>query len=135
MMTQFTPLAFALLIICTISGHAQNSADDVELVTSTDIQNPKFPGGDQALQEHIQKRLDQELIKSVDKNGKVFVKFTVDKKGRTKKVEVIPERSTVKDEKVWEECKRVISELPWWAPAREGDKKLKVRMSYSIEIN
>ena len=134
MAPRFTLFLIALLTISGTTTFAQNSPDDVEIVTSTNIKDPKFPGGDEALKEYIQNNLDDNLLEQTDAQGHVFVKFSLDKKGRPGDIEVLPERTTVENQEIIEDCKRVMANMPWWAPAREGKKKIGVTMSYSIKI-
>ncbi len=134
MILRFTLSLIVLITITGTTAFAQNSPDDVELVTSTTIKDPKFPGGEEALKEYIHNNLDDKLLEKTDAQGRVFVKFSLDKKGRPGDIEVVPDRTTVENQKVIEDCKRVMSDMPWWAPAREGEKKIRVTMSYSIKI-
>lgn len=131
----FTFLSIVLMTCVWITLSAQNSPEDVEIISSTNIKEPKFPGGNGALKEYIHNNLDDQLLEEVDAQGQVFVKFPLDKKGRPGDIEVVPDRTTVKNEKVLEDCKRVMANMPWWAPAREGEKKIRVTMSYSIKID
>lgn len=135
MKTQFTLLLIITVIVLSGNVIAQNSPEDIDLVTSSNIQKPEFPGGEKALQEYVQSTLDEELLNSVDETGVVFVKFTIDKQGRANDVSILEERTSVSNQKIREECQRVISEMPWWAPARDGDKPIQVKMSYSIKID
>lgn len=60
--------------------------------------------------------------------GKVFLRFVVDKKGKITDVEVTKSLGFGLDE----EAKRVLMESPKWTPARQRGKVVKVRMNIPI---
>lgn len=92
-------------------------------------QNAMFPGGDQACYEWLAKNIKYPSIcQEQGIQGRVFVKFVVEKDGSIGNVEVI--RSP--DDNLSKEAVRVVKMMPKWKPARQGNKP--VRCHFNLPV-
>ena len=92
--------------------------------------HPEFPEGEEALQEFLIKNTKYpKAAKEAGIQGRVFVQFVINKKGKVKKIKV---RKGINKE-LDKEAKRVVSSMPDWIPAEKNGKKVKVK--YIIPIN
>lgn len=105
-------------------------ADGPETIVVAPGQMPEFPGGDKALYafiyDHI--RYPAEALE-VGKYGKVTVTFVVEKDG------TISDIKTGKNRLGWgleEEAVRVVKLLPKFAPGRQNENPVRVRMAIPI---
>lgn len=91
---------------------------------------PIFPGGEEALLSFILKNLRYPIDDKFNKiQGKVYVQFTVNKKGDVINVRIIKRVSPNLDK----EAVRVISSLPKWSPGYVDNKP--VNCVYRVPIN
>ncbi len=91
---------------------------------------PEFPGGMKALTSYIAKAIKYPVIAQENGiQGKVYVSFVVDTKGRVTNAKVIRGVDPALDE----EALRVVNSLPLWKPGRQGGKA--VRVSFSVPIS
>jgi protein TonB len=91
---------------------------------------PEFPGGMKALTSYIAKTIKYPVIAQENGiQGKVYVSFVVDTKGRVTNAKVIRGVDPALDE----EALRVVNSLPLWKPGRQGGKA--VRVSFSVPIS
>ena len=91
---------------------------------------PEFPGGMGKLMIYLVKNTKYpKAAKEVGIQGKVFVGFIINKRGKITHVKLIKSVSKELDE----EAIRVISSMPKWAPGKQHGKKVKVK--YIIPIN
>jgi len=92
-------------------------------------QMPGFPGGQAALLMFIQRSLKYPVIAQENGiQGKVFVRFVIDKQGNVTNVELV--RGV--DPSLDHEALRVIKSLPRWEPGRQQGKA--VRVLYTVPI-
>jgi len=91
---------------------------------------PEFPGGDLELRKHIAQNVQYpEIAKENGIQGRVFVQFVVNQKGKVEQVKVVRGVDPALDK----EAIRVISNLPNWAPGSQRGKPVKV--SFTVPIN
>ena len=82
------------LFVLSITVRAQIASDKITIVHGDTIYyevetSPEFPGGPKALQKYLNSiRFSEEVLNS-DIRGQVYVRFTVDKTGKVKNVEVV----------------------------------------------
>ena len=96
-------------------------------------EQPVFPGGEIAMFEFISKNLIYpDTLSSNQINGKVIVKFTVEKAtGELKNINVIRGISKKYDEAALE----VVKKMPPWIPGKYQGKKCDVDCLVPIEFN
>ncbi len=89
----------------------------------------KFPGGDAACRKYLQKNLKYpQKAEMKGKEGRVIVKFVVDKKGKITQVEAIRgENEALKKEAV-----RVVKKMPRWTPAQKDGKPVRSRLNLPV---
>jgi len=91
---------------------------------------PEFEGGAGKLFEYLSRTLKYpELAKSTGIQGKVFVQFVVDKKGKIKDAKVIQGINSLLDK----EALRVVESMPDWTPGRQHGKPVSV--IYNLPIS
>lgn len=91
---------------------------------------PEFPGGDLELRKYIAQNIQYpEIAKENGIQGRVFVQFVVNKKGKVEQVKVV--RGV--DPSLDKEAIRVIQSLPAWKPGSQRGKPVKV--SFTVPIN
>ena len=89
-----------------------------------------FNGGESAMQKWMQKNLQYpEIAMEMGEQGKVYLKFVVEKDGAISNVEVIKGVSRDLDN----EAKRLVRAMPGWKPGES--KGMKVRSSFTMPIN
>lgn len=89
-----------------------------------------FVGGENAMQRWMQENLQYpEISMEMGEQGKVYLKFVVEKDGTITNVEVIKGVSRDLDN----EAKRLVRSMPGWKPGES--KGLKVRSSFTMPIN
>ncbi len=89
-----------------------------------------FVGGELAMRKWMVDNLKYpELAIENNEQGRVFLKFIVEKDGTITHVEVIKSSSALLDY----EAKRIIRAMPKWIPGESGGKK--VRSSFTMPIN
>lgn len=94
------------------------------------IRMPEFPGGTKMLRKYIGFKVKYPHRARIGlKQGKVFVSFIVDKKGKVKNAKVV--KSVYSD--LDEEALRVVNEMPDWIAGVQYGKKVDVR--YTVPIN
>ena len=91
---------------------------------------PEFPGGMGKLMIYLAENTKYpQISRENDIQGKVYVKFVIDKNGKVIDVKVV--RSVSKE--LDAEALRVVSSMPNWTPGAQQGKKVKV--SYIVPIN
>ncbi|MFM7757779.1 MAG: energy transducer TonB, partial [Crocinitomicaceae bacterium] len=90
----------------------------------------EFTGGESAMQKWMQQNLVYpEMSMEMGEQGKVYLKFVVEKDGKISNVEVIKGVSRDLDN----EAKRLVRAMPGW---KAGESKgMKVRSSFTMPIN
>ncbi len=91
---------------------------------------PEFPGGETALRTYLAKNTKFPRV-AVENGieGRVFVKFVIDKKGKITQVEIL--RGV--DPHLDKEALRVVKSMPDWKPGKQRGKAVKV--AYMVPIN
>lgn len=91
---------------------------------------PEFPGGETALRSYINKNVNYPVIAAENGiQGKVYVRFVVDKDGSVTNAEI----ARGIDPSLDQEALRVVRTLPKWKPGKQRGKP--VRVSYTVPIN
>ena len=92
-------------------------------------QLPRFPGGIKNLKNYIARHTNYPAIsKENGIEGKVFIHFIIDEKGRVTNPKVIRSVDSLLDN----EALKVISELPNWKPGMNNGKPVKVRFTIPV---
>jgi TonB family protein len=95
-------------------------------------QLPEFPGGIEKLKEFFADNISYpEEAKKEGIQGKVFISFTVNKKGEVVNTEVVQRVHPTLDE----EALRVIESMPAWIPGKKDGNPANVRVSLPVEFN
>jgi len=91
---------------------------------------PEFPGGERALLSFISKHIIYpELAKDINVQGKVYLRFVINEKGKVGNIQVIRGVDPILDQ----EAIRVVGLLPDWKPGKQGIKNVSVY--YTLPIN
>jgi TonB family protein len=119
---QFTmPILFA--------NDQQKPAQTNEKAPGKVDQMPVFPGGEKAFGEFIGKEVKYpEDAKKAGINGKVFIKFVVNKEGNVVNSTIARGVSPSLDN----EALRVINKMPKWTPGKQGGKDVDVELTVPI---
>jgi periplasmic protein TonB len=127
-------LLFACLFFSASVLMAQNTKDSIAALQDISIwdvaeNDPMFPGGEMAMLNFLVRNLKYPAS-AVDNGiqGKVFLRFVVEKDGSLTNIEVI--RSLEKD--CDNEAIRVVKLMPKWIPADHHGKKVRVRFVLPI---
>ena len=122
-------------VIDAPTGDGDQGAETVDnnIYNSAGIEvQPGYPGGMEKFYGFIKKNYDIEGIRDKldrDLNGKVFVKFVVEKDGSLTDIQVIRDLGYGTKE----EAIRVLRKVPKWTPGIQNGKP--VRASFSLPIN
>jgi len=120
-------LSFALLLLAApFTGVSQEGP-----IMDFAEQEPKFPGGEEAMMKFIQSNIEYPQI-SVDngEQGIVYVQFIVYKDGHIDGIKII--RGATKNLNI--EAMRVIGLMPNWEPGEQKGKKVNVRYTLPIHF-
>jgi len=91
---------------------------------------PEFPGGMPALMKYLGSNTKfPQIAKENGIQGRVFIQFVIDKKGKVTNVEVVRGVDPYLDK----EALRVVKGMPSWKPGKQRGKAVKV--SYIVPIN
>ncbi|MBN1767803.1 MAG: energy transducer TonB [Prolixibacteraceae bacterium] len=115
--------------VFSIKDELNDEDDDVPFTIVE--KNPEFPGGDLALLKYISDHIDYPAI-AIENGiqGKVFVKFVVEKDGSISNATII--RGV--DPSLDKEALRVINSLPKWKPGEQRGKPVKVFFNMPINF-
>ncbi len=112
-----------------------NELQDSQMTEYQELEIPPyFPGGLSAFRKWISSNLDYPVLALQNLNqGVVVVKFTIDKEGNVKMVNVDRSIDPILDK----EALRVISSMPKWKPGIKNGKPTDVKfmVPISFEIN
>mgnify|MGYP004688483153 FL=1 len=110
------------------SKEEQNESESNKIFNGDDVdQQPSFPGGTNALNTFIASNLKYSLVAQENGiQGRVIVKFIVEKDGSISNVEV--DRSV--DPYLDNEAMRVVKAMPKWIPGQINGKAVKVECSH-----
>jgi len=125
-------LIFLLVIIFSfqiVSAQESELLMETELVSSPDVSNPKFNGGDlNKFYEFINQEFN---YTSVTKAGKIVVSFTVNELGEVKKIKVLEFPNV----EAASEIIRVLNKSPKWIPARRAGNPFSVVIKIPLLFN
>lgn len=112
------------------STKADAVAPENEIFTIVE-QMPEFPGGQSALMNYLSSNIKYpEECRKMGVEGKVFIKFIVDKLGNINSVQVlrgIPDGLLMEKEAV-----RVIQAMPKWSPGKQNGKPVDVYFTLPV---
>lgn len=92
---------------------------------------PEFPGGEEDLRKFIAENVEYpEDAKAQKQEGKVFVKFVIDKEGNVRDAEIV---NGTRFESLNNEALRVIKSMPQWKPGKQRGQN--VNVSFVVPIN
>lgn len=121
-------IIFVICILFTSLIFSQELLMDTELVSSPDVINPKFNGGElDKFYEFINKEFD---FSKVTKAGKMITAFTIDETGEIKNIKVVQ----FVDVESATEIIRVLKKAPKWEPAQKGGKPFSVEIKFPLEF-
>jgi hypothetical protein len=119
-MKNFLFLAITFFLIQIVSAQESELLMETELVTSPDVSNPKFNGGDlNKFYEFINQEFN---YSTVTKAGKIVVSFTVTELGEVKKLKVLEFPNI----EAASEIIRVLNISPKWEPAKRAGNPFSV---------
>lgn len=135
-------LRLRMLVVCILSVLALNAQDDelpppppspedaVYDIASVQEQ-PNFPGGQEAMMKYLMEntRYPDEAVEA-GLQGKVFVEFEVNKKGKVVSAEV--KRGVPGAPMLDAEALRVVKAMPAWTPGRMNGKAVRTRFALPI---
>jgi len=119
-MKNFLMLINLLFFVTMISAQESELLMETELVTSPDVSNPKFNGGDlNKFYEYINQEFNYTTVKEA---RKIVVSFTVTELGEVKKIKVLEFPNI----EAASEIIRVLNKSPQWEPAKRAGKPFSV---------
>lgn len=104
-----------------------NSAMFFDVCLTVVENDPEFPGG----QDSLQAFMERHLRNPRQVEGKVYVRFIVERNGRMTNLKVL--RGI--DEETDEEALRVMRLMPRWMPGRQRDKLTRVWVNYPVKFS
>ncbi len=108
--------------------------DDSVYVFNIAHVKPEFPGGNQALMEFILNTVEYPAeLKEAGIEGKVFVRFVIDKDGKVTDLEALEGKESV-DERLKKAAINAVSKMPDWSPGQNENGE-KIKVSFVIPIN
>lgn len=120
---------FFLIIIFSfqiVSAQESELLMETELVSSPDVANPKFNGGDlNKFYEFINQEFN---YSTVTKAGKIIVSFTVTELGEVKKIKVLEFPNV----EAASEIIRVLNKSPKWEPAKRAGNPFSVAIKMPL---
>jgi len=119
-MKNFLMLINLLFFVTIISAQESELLMETELVTSPDVSNPRFNGGDlNKFYEYINQEFNYTTVKEA---RKIVVSFTVTELGEVKKIKVLEFPNI----EAASEIIRVLNKSPQWEPAKRAGKPFSV---------
>ena len=113
-------LAISFFLIQIVSAQESELLMETELVTSPDVSNPRFNGGDL---NKFYEFIDQEFnYSTVTKAGRIVVSFAVTELGEVKEIKVLEFPNV----EAASEIIRVLNKSPKWEPAKRAGKPFSV---------
>ena len=113
-------LAISFFLFQIVSAQESELLMETELVTSPDVSNLKFNGGEL---NKFYEFIDEEFnYSTVTKAGKIVVSFTVTELGEVKKIKVLEFPNV----EAASEIKRVLNKSPKWEPAKRAGNAFSV---------
>jgi hypothetical protein len=109
-----------------VSAQESELLMETELVTSPDVSNPRFNGGDfNKFYEFIDQEFDYSRVKNA---GNILVSFTVNELGQVKKIKVLEFPNV----EAASEIIRVLNKSPKWEPAIRAGKPISVEIKIPL---
>jgi len=107
------------------------SEEDENFVFTVVERMPRFPGGDEALINYMQEKIEypSDALKR-GYEGRVLVSFVIEKDGSISSAEVL--RGIVAS--LDEEALRIIRGMPKWEPGRQNDKEVSVKYTLPVRF-
>jgi protein TonB len=94
-------------------------------------QMPEFPGGAAAMQAFIEANLDYpQAAKAKDIQGRVIVRFAVERDGRITEVEAVRKLDPECDK----EAVRMVKTMPKWKPGKQNGQAVPVYMNLPVSF-
>jgi hypothetical protein len=119
-------LTISFFLIQIVSAQESELLMETELVTSPDVSNPRFNGGDlNKFYEFIDQEFD---YSSVMKAGNILISFTVNELGEVKKIKVLEFPNV----EAASEIIRVLNKSPKWEPAKRAGKPFSVAIKMPL---
>lgn len=113
-------LAISFFLIQIVSAQESELLMETELVTSPDVSNPRFNGGElNKFYEFIDQEFD---YSTVTKAGRIVVSFTVTELGEVIKIKVLEFPNV----EAASEIIRVLNKSPKWEPAKRAGNPFSV---------
>ncbi|MBK5720565.1 energy transducer TonB [Dysgonomonas sp. Marseille-P4677] len=126
-----------ILFISSISGITAKGGISAKLIekqkTSENMSAPQYIGGDSELYKFLESNIRYPyILAQIEMEGEVEVKFTIEKDGEVKNVEIVRGFDPLADDEVM----RVVKALPKWSPAKMDeeaiDANLKLVISFTL---
>jgi protein TonB len=112
----------------TSSHTSPNQEDEVYQIVE---EMPEFPGGHEKLMSYLKENTKYpEEAKDLGIQGKVYVRFTVNKDGSISDVKVVRGVHQLLDQ----EAIRVVKSMPKWKPGRQNGQTVRVQMHLPIKF-
>ena len=125
------PVAVVLNEVGTVPVAQAAGLEAVNKPMTVADEQPTFPGGAAAYRNFLQQNVRYpEAAKANNVSGDVFVSFVVDEQGRLLDAEVIKGVGYGLDE----EALRLVRLMPWWTPARQDGKPVRVPSTLRIRF-
>lgn len=122
---------FLLLVIAFFSfqfANAQELLMETELVSSSDVANPKFNGGEfDKFYEFINQHFNYSSVKN---EGDIVVAFTINELGEVKKIKVLKFPNI----EAASEIIRVLNKSPKWEPAKRAGRPFSVEIKLPVNF-
>jgi protein TonB len=107
-------------------------APEEEVLTFVE-QMPEFPGGQSALIKYLSSNIQYpETCRKMGVEGKVFIKFVIDKEGIINQVAVL--RGISDCNLLEKEALRVVRSMPKWTPGKQNGKAVNVYFTLPISF-
>lgn len=128
-------MKYICLLLCVVSclintkSFAQTPTDTTqEVITMAEVM-PQFPGGEEEMYDFINKNLlYPKLAKENGIEGRVIVRFIVQKSGYIDKIEIIRKLGWGCDEEVL----RMVQLMPKWSPGKVNGKPVAVYFTLPV---
>ncbi|PCJ27407.1 MAG: hypothetical protein COA97_03820 [Flavobacteriales bacterium] len=130
-----------VLFVFSVEGYAQKSKSKtpVESEDKVDQKMPKFPGGDVAFYDYLDKNVllpegfdkKEYLKKNKNQFVPISVGFTIDVDGSIINVKVIDGENEALDKK----AKEIVENMPKWEPGTQDGSPIKVQYAIPVRFN
>jgi protein TonB len=111
-----------------LDGEGSDDNDAIYIVVE---EYPKFPGGEKALSQFLQRNIKYPKLAQDHKiQGRVYVSFVVEKDGSISMVKVVQGLGVGCDE----EAVRVINMMPHWSPGRRKGTSVRVNVTLPLRF-